>query len=102
MSGTRQDRSGPDDIKALAKAAKLHSDDRWQELGHDLDMEIRGVVLEGVQRFKAAGYPFDEVAPAVGFALLRTLAMVHKNLVVTPEDFGRMAADMLRKVRKTK
>jgi hypothetical protein len=102
MNSAREDRSGADDIKALAKAAKLHSDERWQELGYDLDLEIRGVVLQGVERFKAAGYPFDEVAPAVGFALLRILAMVHKNLVTTPEDFGRMAANMLRKVREAK
>jgi hypothetical protein len=102
MKSARQDRSGVDDIEALAKAAKLQSDDRWQELGYDLDMEIRGVVLQGVKRFKAAGYPFDEVAPALSFALLRTLAMVHKNLVVTPEDFGRMAVNMLRKVRAAK
>jgi hypothetical protein len=102
MSSARQDRSGADDIEALAKAAKLHSDERWQELGYDLDMEIRHVVLEGVERFKAAGYSFDEVAPAVGFALLRTLAMVHKNLVITPEDFGRVAARALRKARETK
>jgi hypothetical protein len=102
MSNPRQDRSAADDTEALSKAARLWADDKWQELGQELDTEIRCVVLEGMERFKAAGYPYDECAPAVSFALLRALAMVEKPLVITPEDFGRMAADMLRKVRKTK
>jgi len=98
----RRDRSGADDIKALAAAARLFDDQRFQEIGYDTDKAIRHAVHDGLLRFKKAGYSLSDAICALSFALGMTLATVQRDTRTTPEDLGRTVAEALRRARKRK
>jgi hypothetical protein len=98
----RSDRSGHDTIAALKAAARLYADDQWQELGMRAEKEIRETVSRVLIPFKLAGYRSSDALAALSVALVRTLANVHRDLVITPDDLGRITADELIKARKRK
>jgi hypothetical protein len=97
---TRWDRSGADDIKAMANAARLFSDEKWMELGKNADAEIRQLVHDALIRFKEAGYDMQDAVVALAFSLTKVLALIERDIKITPGDLGRLVAEALIMVRE--
>jgi hypothetical protein len=102
MKTVRSDRSGADDIAALKAAARLHQDERWQEFAMQIDREIREATSRALIRFRLAGYKPSDALPALSFALVHALTIVHRDFAITPDDLGRLAARALTEARKRK
>jgi hypothetical protein len=96
----RRDRSGGATVAALAMAAKLYSDQAYQELGLAFRCQLRNLSADAIKRFEAAGYDFSETLVALSYALAEMLAFLERDAEITPEDLGRLVAAALREQRR--
>ena len=96
----RLDRSGADSIKAFGRAARLSDDETFHDLGFQAQKQIRKNVFDTLIAFKNKKYELEDAVAAISVALCRTLAILHRDMRMTPADLGRLAADELVKARQ--
>ena len=90
---------------ALKRAAedhahKLSNDQQYWDLVTFAREHIGRATHDALLRFKWAEYGYNEGCAAMSFVLCSLLAMVNRDLSITPEQFGEMARERLIAIRE--
>ena len=90
---------------ALKRAAeehanKLSNDQVYWDLVHFTRDHVGRATHDALLRFKWAEYGYSEGCAAMSFVLCRLLAVVNRNLSITPEQFAEMAKERLIAIRE--
>jgi hypothetical protein len=90
-------------------AAKRRSEEKAHKLAHDpiyWDLvkfsreHVGRATHDALLRFKWAEYSYEEGVAALSFILCSMLAVVNRELSITPDEFARMARDRLITIRE--
>jgi hypothetical protein len=86
--------------EAELHANKLSNDQVYWDLVNFTRDHVGRASHDALLRFKWAEYGYSEGCAAVSFVLCTLLAVVNRNLQVTPEQFAEMAKERLIAIRE--
>jgi hypothetical protein len=90
---------------ALRRAAqdhahKLSNDQQYWDLVNFARDHVGRASHDALLRFKWAEYGYSEGCAAISFILCSLLAVVNRNLSISPDDFAEMAKERLISIRE--